>query len=83
MKKRGIASSFSAGVRVQVAKIGFSEEFGARELRRVMKRKIEDPITELILDHDLGAGSSVSVRVRNGEFAFACTTGRKLNLQPA
>ena len=72
LKKRGITTTFSPGVRVLLAKQGFSEEFGARELRRLIKRRIEDPLTELILDHDLGAGSSVTVRVRNGEYAVAC-----------
>jgi len=72
LKRRGIAVSFSPGVRVLLAKQGFSEEFGARELRRLIKRRIEDPLTELILDHDLGQGSVVTVRVRNGEYAFTC-----------
>jgi ATP-dependent Clp protease ATP-binding subunit ClpA len=72
LKRRGIAVSFSPGVRVLLAKQGFSEEFGARELRRLIKRRIEDPLTELILDHDLGHGAVVTVRVRNGEYAFAC-----------
>ena len=71
LKKRGITTTFSPGVRVLLAKQGFSEEFGARELRRLIKRRIEDPLTELILDHDLGQGAQVSVRVRNGEYAFA------------
>jgi ATP-dependent Clp protease ATP-binding subunit ClpC len=72
LKKRGIATTFSPGVRVLLAKQGFSEDYGARELRRLIKRRIEDPLTELILDHDLGPGSQVAVRVRNGEYAFAC-----------
>jgi ATP-dependent Clp protease ATP-binding subunit ClpA len=72
LKKRGITTTFSPGVRVLLAKQGFSEEFGARELRRLIKRRIEDPLTELILDHDLGHGAQVTVRVRNGEYAFAC-----------
>jgi len=72
LKRRGIATTFSPGVRVLLAKQGFSEEFGARELRRLIKRRIEDPLTELILDHDLGPGSQVTVRVRSGEYAFAC-----------
>jgi ATP-dependent Clp protease ATP-binding subunit ClpC len=59
-------------VRVLLAKQGFSEEFGARELRRLIKRRIEDPLTEMILDHDLGQGAVVTVRVRNGDYAFAC-----------
>jgi ATP-dependent Clp protease ATP-binding subunit ClpA len=72
LKRRSITATFSPGVRVLLAKQGFSEEFGARELRRLIKRRIEDPLTELILDHDLGQGSTVTVRVRNGEYAFTC-----------
>jgi ATP-dependent Clp protease ATP-binding subunit ClpC len=83
LKKRGIASTFSPGVRVQLAKEGFSEDYGARELRRLLKRRIEDPITELILDHDLGQGSTVTVRVRGGEFAFSSAPTRARNMQPA
>jgi ATP-dependent Clp protease ATP-binding subunit ClpC len=72
LARRGIKATFSPQVRVQLAKDGFSEEFGARELRRLIKRNIEDPLTELILDHDLGQGSKVAVRCRNGRYTFAC-----------
>jgi ATP-dependent Clp protease ATP-binding subunit ClpA len=72
LKRRGIQVSFSPQVRVRLAKDGFSEEFGARELRRLIKRQIEDPLTELILDNDLGTGAKVTVRVKNGEYQFTC-----------
>jgi len=72
LKRRGITAQFSPQVRVQLAKQGFSEEYGARELRRLIKRHIEDKLTELILDHDLGPGSKVTVRVKGGEYLFAC-----------
>ena len=72
LKRRGIAASFSPQVRVLLARQGFSEEFGARELRRLIKRRIEDPLTEMILDNDLGNGSQVHVRVRAGDYSFAC-----------
>ena len=71
LKRRGIGATFSPQVRVLLAKQGFSEEYGARELRRLIKRHIEDPLTELILDNDLGPGAKVSVRVRNGSYTFA------------
>ena len=83
LKKRGITTTFSPSVRVHLAKMGFSEEFGARELRRLLKRRIEDPITELILDHDLGTDSVVNVRVRNGQFGFTAKSAIQDNLQPA
>lgn len=75
LKRRGISSSFSPGVRSQLARLGFSEEFGARELRRLLKRRIENPITELILDHDLGPGCAINVRVRGGEIVFSAKNG--------
>ncbi|HEX5052195.1 MAG TPA: AAA family ATPase [Planctomycetota bacterium] len=76
LKRRGISVTFSPGVRVLLARQGFSEEYGARELRRLIKRRIEDPITELILDHDLDQGSQVTVRVRNGDYTFGCNEAR-------
>ncbi len=75
LKRRGITATFSPGVRVLLARQGFSEEFGARELRRLIKRRIEDRLTELILDHDLGPGSVVTVKVRHGDYAFTCREG--------
>ncbi|MBL8752179.1 MAG: ATP-dependent Clp protease ATP-binding subunit [Planctomycetes bacterium] len=83
LKKRNITATFSPGVRVLLAKQGFSEEFGARELRRLIKRRIEDPLTELILDHDLGPGAQVTVRVRNGEYSFAHGETTPRATQPA
>ncbi|HZN37693.1 MAG TPA: AAA family ATPase [Planctomycetota bacterium] len=73
LKRRGISTTFSPGVRVLLARQGFSEEYGARELRRLIKRRIEDPITEMILDHDLGQDSTVNVKIRNGEYVFSCS----------
>ncbi len=70
LKRRGLGVTWSPGVRALLARLGFSEEYGARELRRLLKRRIEDPITELILDQDLGQGASVSVKVREGDFVF-------------
>ncbi len=83
LRKRGIQVTFSPGVRVLLAKQGFSEEFGARELRRLIKRRIEDPITEMILDQELGQGSAVEVRVKNGDYGFSCTRHEATELQPA
>jgi len=73
LKRRGIVATFSAQVRVRLAKQGFSEEFGARELRRLIKRNIEDPLTELILDNDLDTGAKVQVRVKGGQYQFSFT----------
>jgi ATP-dependent Clp protease ATP-binding subunit ClpC len=67
LAKQGIHVQFSAGVKNALAREGFSEEYGARELRRLIKRRIEDPITDLILESPLGTGSRMDVRVQRGE----------------
>ncbi len=64
---RGIRVEFSPGVKNQLARDGYSEEFGARELRRLIKRRIEDPLTDLILRESLGSGDVLRVRVRGGQ----------------
>jgi hypothetical protein len=40
-------------------------------------------MTELILDHDLGPGSSLSVRVRDGDYQFTCRGEPVGTAQPA
>lgn len=66
LSEHGIKVTFSPAVRHGLARDGYSEEYGARELRRLVKREIEDPLTELILGQSLGQGSEIHVRMRNG-----------------
>ena len=35
-----------------LVKLGYDKRFGARPLRRVIQDKIEDPLTDLILEED-------------------------------
>jgi len=67
LQGNGIELDFSSGVSAALSREGYSEEYGARELKRLIKRKIEDPVTELILDEGLTQGSRIQVRIRGGE----------------
>ena len=67
LARSGIRVDFSPGIRSALAREGFSEEYGARELRRLIKRKIEDPLTDLILEESLGSGTMLRVKMRAGE----------------
>ena len=80
LAENGIRVDFSPSVRNQLAREGFSEEYGARELRRLIKRKIEDPLTDLILHESLGEGSAVRVRVRGGEPVLELVSGERRGL---
>ena len=44
-----------------LANEGFSEEFGARPLKRVIQRFVEDPLAEEILNNRFGDGSKIQV----------------------
>ena len=71
--EHGIKVTFSPAVRHALAREGYSEEYGARELRRLVKREIEDPITELILNESLGQDSEIHIRMANGTPTMAVT----------
>jgi ATP-dependent Clp protease ATP-binding subunit ClpC len=49
---------------------GYSQDFGARPLRRTISRLVEDPIAEEILSGTVGAGKRVTVRLENGNIRF-------------
>jgi ATP-dependent Clp protease ATP-binding subunit ClpC len=70
LKPQGITVEFSSGVKSVLAKEGFSEEYGARELRRLIKRKIEDPLTEMILNDNIHENVTIQVRVARGKPSF-------------
>lgn len=63
LEPRGFQIRFSSGLKRHLAKAGFSEEYGARELKRLIKREVEDLLAELILDGELLPGR-VFIRMR-------------------
>lgn len=56
-----------------VAKKGFSPQYGARPLRRVIQNEIEDPFSEMILSGDAKAGDTVSAGVKDGKLVLVRT----------
>lgn len=51
-----------------IADVGFDKVYGARPLRRAIQSRIEDRLSELILEQRLG--DTVTVDYRDGEFVF-------------
>ncbi len=76
MSPRGFKIRFSSGLKRFLAKNGFSEEYGARELKRLIKREVEDLLAEKILDGDLLPGS-VFVRMRGRKVLISNETVRE------
>jgi ATP-dependent Clp protease ATP-binding subunit ClpC len=59
LTERGIALEVTPDVIVQLARDGFDEQFGARPLKRHVRRTLEKVLTQAILDGRLTDGSSV------------------------
>ena len=74
LKKRtadlGIELDFRDNAITELAKEGFDKTYGARPLRRAIQSKIEDRLSELILDKTIGEGSKCTVDFADGEFQF-------------
>ncbi len=66
----GIGLDFTDAAITELAKEGFDKTYGARPLRRAIQSKIEDKLSELILDKTIGEGSKCTVDFADGEFQF-------------
>lgn len=53
-----------------LADAGFDKVYGARPLRRAIQQKIEDPLSELILEEKIKPGTKCTVDFKEGEFSF-------------
>ena len=60
-----------------IAGHGFEPEFGARPMRRVIQREVENQLSRLLLDGQLAAGQQVTVGVRDGQLSFTAGDTRR------
>ncbi len=70
VESRGISLDLSERAKDLLVEQGYDEEFGARPLKRIIQRKIEDPLAEELLSGNIPDGCAVVVDVQNGEFVF-------------
>ena len=70
MENIGIAISFDTTSIKAVSDAGFDDVYGARPLRRAIQNKIEDPLSELILDGTIKSGDRVICGFENDEYKF-------------
>ncbi|MBI4878220.1 MAG: ATP-dependent Clp protease ATP-binding subunit [Planctomycetes bacterium] len=73
----GVDLKFSPRVEVHVAAAGYSEEYGARELRRIIKAQVENPLAELLLSGRYGQGDALQISVRRGRLHFVGARTRR------
>ena len=65
---RGLELTWDEPVRQQLVEEAFSTAYGARNLRRTIQRRLEDPISEKIIDSFESPISAIHIRWENGEY---------------
>jgi len=58
------------GARDFLAREGYSPDFGARPLRRLIQREVENRLAKMVLGGELRAGQAAAVDYRNGALTF-------------
>jgi ATP-dependent Clp protease ATP-binding subunit ClpB len=64
--ERRLALSVTPAAEAWLAKAGFDPDYGARPLRRVIQRQVEDPLAMALLEGRYPAGSTVTVDEKDG-----------------
>ena len=70
MESKGIGLKVSSRARMKLVEEGYSEEFGARPLKRVVQKRVEDRLSEEILMGRITAGRVVVIDEEDGELTF-------------
>lgn len=78
LEERELTVEVTDEVKDHLAKNGYSEAYGARPLRRIIQRKIEDNLAEEILTGKYGQGDTIRITLDdNDKIAFEKASKRK------
>jgi len=75
LKERKISLQLSEAVKELVGIEGFDPVFGARPLKRVIQKRIQDKLALKLLEGEISEGDSVKVDVLNNEIIFESEPG--------
>ncbi len=83
LAERELSVDVTDEVKDHLAKDGYSEAYGARPLRRLIQRKIEDMLAEEILSGKYAAGDTIKMTLVDDKIAFEKATKRKSRAKAA
>ncbi len=66
-----------------LADTGYEPEYGARPLRRVIQRNVDDAVAELLVSGELADGGAVTIDARDGRLVVTAGSGAPLLAQAA
>lgn len=70
MEEQALSLRVSPAALDALVEEGYDPVYGARPLRRVIQRRIENPLAKQLLSGGLQAGATIVVEWRDGEFVF-------------
>ena len=70
MEAKGIAYSYTPAALAALVHKSQGGKFGARDLRRTIRKAVEDPAAEKIIDGTLASGSTLTVDAENDEIVL-------------
>jgi ATP-dependent Clp protease ATP-binding subunit ClpB len=80
LNQKDITLEISNAVLEFMAKEGYSPQFGARPLKRLIQSKILTPVASMMISKGVVKGGVITVDVKNGELTFDVKKGRKGSL---
>jgi ATP-dependent Clp protease ATP-binding subunit ClpB len=76
LDSRGLGLEVSDAARAQIADEGYDPTYGARPLKRVIQRRVQNPLALEILEGRFGDGAVVRIDFRDGAFVFESAAPR-------
>ncbi|MBR5108711.1 MAG: ATP-dependent Clp protease ATP-binding subunit [Clostridia bacterium] len=70
LEERDIALTYGEDVVAHLAQAGFDPQYGARPLRRVIQRTIEDALSEKLIAGEIHLGCTVNMRMDGEQITF-------------
>ncbi|MDQ6984899.1 MAG: ATP-dependent Clp protease ATP-binding subunit [Candidatus Dojkabacteria bacterium] len=68
LAEQGIDATFDKAAIAELARIGFDPKFGARPIKRVVQREIENLLSQMLLENRIVKGDQLKVVFKNGKF---------------
>ena len=72
---RRIEFEISDAAKDQIVELGYEPAFGARPLKRVILKQLQDPMAQAMLEGGFKAGDTIVVDLKDGEFTFEKKAG--------
>ena len=77
LAEHGIELTYTNEAAALIAEKSFSVKYGARNMRRYIRRAVEDPLAEEVIRHYEDPVRQANVSVADGEIRIACVSGGK------